>query len=338
MSHHVSLSPLLILLFTTRGLLFWNLATLKLPPDAILKDIAIHKSRAFLAAPRLNRLQNVTLFEAPWPELSNLTGYASPKLFKPFPSFESQIPGDCNCLQSGVSLAMDPKSKFLYVLDTGSKKCYAKLILYDVWFSNFVKHKVLTVDNRHLNSLILDSATDSLFVSDAGDCSLLMLRTADLEYTKLYPRYNEYIVPVLNLAVCNGQLYMTSYDSDMMFSVPLQDLHKSASSNLSYLPVQSHFLGYKLGISSGLYCDEPDGLLYYLIRDFAIVRWNLTLPLIAENHQVLVQSEQVFPYVSEFFREKSSDHVYALNSIYNKYHKYTVKIQNKKMFYSYVFT
>uniref|UniRef100_A0A8D8YEQ6 Uncharacterized protein n=1 Tax=Cacopsylla melanoneura TaxID=428564 RepID=A0A8D8YEQ6_9HEMI len=225
MSHHVSLSPLLILLFTTRGLLFWNLATLKLPPDAILKDIAIHKSRAFLAAPRLNRLQNVTLFEAPWPELSNLTGYASPKLFKPFPSFESQV-----------------------------------------------KHKVLTVDNRHLNSLILDSATDSLFVSDAGDCSLLMLRTADLEYTKLYPRYNEYIVPVLNLAVCNGQLYMTSYDSDMMFSVPLQDLHK------------------------------------------------------------------VFPYVSEFFREKSSDHVYALNSIYNKYHKYTVKIQNKKMFYSYVFT
>ncbi|KAL1452813.1 hypothetical protein WDU94_007008 [Cyamophila willieti] len=210
MFHQVILSPFLLLFFAAPGILCWNLATLKLPPDAIVKDIAIHKARAFLVAPRLNRNQNVTLFEVPWPELSNLTGYASPKLFKPFPSFESQIPGDCNCLQSGVSLAMDSKSKYLYVLDTGSKKCYAKLILYDVWFSNFVKQKVLSIDNRHLNSLILDSASDSLFLSDAGDCSLLVLRTADLEYTQLYPRYNEYIVPVLTLAVCNGLLYMTS--------------------------------------------------------------------------------------------------------------------------------
>ncbi|KAI5727810.1 hypothetical protein M8J77_007257 [Diaphorina citri] len=284
------------LLLSMNVILAWNLATLKLPQESILKDIAVHKARAFLVVPRLNRHQNVTLFEAPWPEFSNLTSYSSPKLFKPFPSFDSQIPGDCNALQSGVSLAMDLKAKFLFVLDTGSKKCPAKIIQYDVWFSSFVKQRVLdTIDNHHLNSLILDTHSDVLYISDAGDCSILVMKPTDLEYTRCYARYNEYIVPVLTLGACNGHLYMTSYDSDMLFTLSARDIQKrlSAASNMSSLTLQTRFLGYKLGISSGLYCDEPDGLLYYLIRDYAIVRWSLNTPLIAENHLVLVQSEQV---------------------------------------------
>ncbi|KAI5698927.1 hypothetical protein M8J75_014001 [Diaphorina citri] len=297
------------LLLSMNVILAWNLATLKLPQESILKDIAVHKARAFLVVPRLNRHQN--------------------------------IPGDCNALQSGVSLAMDLKAKFLFVLDTGSKKCPAKIIQYDVWFSSFVKQRVLdTIDNHHLNSLILDTHSDVLYISDAGDCSILVMKPTDLEYTRCYARYNEYIVPVLTLGACNGHLYMTSYDSDMLFTLSARDIQKrlSAASNMSSLTLQTRFLGYKLGISSGLYCDEPDGLLYYLIRDYAIVRWSLNTPLIAENHLVLVQSEQVFPYVSEFFKEKSSDHVFALNSIYNRYHKYTVKLQNRHHFYTYSYT
>lgn len=83
--------PLLSLLACLVPSKAWNLSGLQLPEQSILKDIAIHKSRAFLVVPRLNRQQAVTLFEAPWPEMSNATALLSPRLVKPFPNLESQV-------------------------------------------------------------------------------------------------------------------------------------------------------------------------------------------------------------------------------------------------------
>lgn len=33
------------------------------------------------------------------------------------------------------------------------------------------------------------------------------------------------------------------------------------------------FCGEKLGLSSGLESDPKEGLIYYLVRDYAVVRW-----------------------------------------------------------------
>lgn len=92
-----------------------------------------------------------------------------------------------------------------------------------------MKQKVLdSIDNRHLNSLIFDVKSDSIYISDAGDSSLLVMNPSDLEFTRVIPRYNEYSVPLRSLAVCHGLLYMTSYDSDMLFAVSLDELHASS--------------------------------------------------------------------------------------------------------------
>lgn len=42
----------------------------------------------------------------------------------------------------------------------------------------------------------------------------------------------------------------------------------------SNLKLNATFLGYKLGKSSGLISDFKGGLIYYMIRDYAVMRWD----------------------------------------------------------------
>lgn len=52
-------------------------------------------------------------------------------------------------------------------------------------------------------------------------------------------------------------------------------------------------LGRKLGPSSCLGADQRGGVLYFLPRDAAVVRWDSRRPLAAEAHAVLLQNSSL---------------------------------------------
>ncbi|XP_028145864.1 uncharacterized protein LOC114339414 [Diabrotica virgifera virgifera] len=65
-------------------------------------------------------------------------------------------------------------------------------------------------------------------------------------------------------------------------------------------------LGEKMGTSTDIETDFASGLIYFMVRDYAIVRWNIGYPMVAEHHDILSQSYETFPYVSGFFTDTDS--------------------------------
>lgn len=58
--------------------------------------------------------------------------------------------------------------------------------------------------------------------------------------------------------------------------------------------------GKLLAPPKGMVADKQ-GLYYCVPRDFVCLRWDTRLPLVAESHQVLLQSAELLPKVHQLF-------------------------------------
>ena len=72
--------------------------------------------------------------------------------------------------------------------------------------------------------------------------------------------------------------------------------------NATTVPVK--LVGTKLGKSTGLAVDHRYGVYYFLPRDYACMRWDSREPMLAENHDVILQSADLLPNVQQIFIDK----------------------------------
>lgn len=66
------------------------------------------------------------------------------------------------------------------------------------------------------------------------------------------------------------------------------------------MELQVETRGKLLAPPQGIVADKQ-GLYYCIARDYACVQWDTSLPLIAESHQVLLQSADILPRVHQLF-------------------------------------
>lgn len=95
-------------------------------------------------------------------------------------------------------------------------------------------------------------------------------------------------------------------------------------------PLQAVAVGFLLGPTQGLVADKQ--VLYYcLVRDYACVRWDTTFPLVAENHQVLLQSAERLPSVYQLFLDFQRQ-PWALTEFNNSSGTHCVRVNGQTLF------
>ncbi|XP_051161619.1 uncharacterized protein LOC127281774 [Leptopilina boulardi] len=303
----------------------WNLTSVNLDDDALIWRFTIWRDRAFLAIPRRkNDIKNkrYTLVEAPWPEISeDERNFA----LRPFPNSNSQSNID-NCFRSlrcVVALDIDSKGR-LWVLDVPTeKRCSPKIIIYHLLRNNqeLKRIELSNVSTANLRSLVTytDSYDTRAYIGDPGDESIIVYSLEHQRWWRIKLEHDSYIPKVYSsdLAICckSSLLYFTGYPSHDLFSLNLEDLQEMEESTEKIIKSANiSWHGKKLGSSSGLFCDKKQGLHYFMINDKASVRWDSNLELTAENHLVLLQTEDV-PYITHYAAD-SQKHVWGLSNVW----------------------
>ncbi|XP_034939902.1 major royal jelly protein 1-like [Chelonus insularis] len=339
---------LLIIITIITSSTAWNFSKVSLPDDVLIWRFVLWKNRAYLAIPRWQSGLNnsVTLLEAPWiePETMFLMNIPQPSV-KPFPSLQEQSLGDdCDNIISVTGLDIDSRGR-LWVLDSPtSVDCSAKIIIFDLHRRTEVSRSTLTgVATKELKTIVIDPTIGLYgyrgYVGDPGDESIIVYnigRTGQ-KWWKLKLLHKSTVPRIYtgDLAVSkrNSRLYLTGYKSLDLFSIDLDILryedflsfprkvfrHRNAS-------VTWH--GIKLGLSSGLLCDSKDGLHYFLVTEYASVRWDTKYDLKATNHEILEQSEQVLSITD--YRTDSQKNVWGLVNGHYPFNKRKNLIATKK--------
>ncbi|XP_057331862.1 uncharacterized protein LOC130671801 [Microplitis mediator] len=292
----------------------WNFSKVNLPNDVFIWRFSIWKNRVFLAVPRWGKSSNnsVTLLEAPWiePEVFNLMNIPSPPATA-FLSTEIQSLGnDCKNLQSVTGLDIDNHGR-LWVLDSPQDiECPAKIIIYDLHNNEEISRENLTgIPRKNLKCLVIDPVIGPWghrgYVGDSGDESIIILNighTGQRKWWKLHLQHGPTVPRVYtnDLAISrkNKRLYITGTNSLDLFYIDLDNLRNNDRLLLSKHKIveKSHnvsWAGVKLGTSTGLLCDSKDGLHYFLVSEYASVRWDTKYDLKAASHLILLQSERV---------------------------------------------
>ncbi|KAI4456322.1 protein yellow-related [Holotrichia oblita] len=295
--------------------LTWDLSVLKISPTYYASSVAVYKNRVFLALPRsscFNNLTNPTLIEAPW---FNEGKYG---LFrkKMYPHYKEQKWGSCKDHQDVVSIDLDPKKAKLWVLDRGNRKCLPKIVIYNLHYNTIGQSCKLSDDliiGEKLSVLVVDPIEDNIgkkaYIGGL-DNHILIFSLRGLKLWKI-----QVLNPVdLNLSISTSSLAISTIESVLFLSgisdinlhsfnlTILKHYHEIYSNKKEvYLQINITTIGEKLGPSSSMIADSGSALYYYLIRDYAVVKWNSSTPLIAENHNVLMQTYEALPYVSQIF-------------------------------------
>lgn len=303
----------------------WNLSSVNLEDDALIWRFTIWKNKAFLAVPRRkNDIKNkrYTLVEAPWPEIRDETTFA----LRPFPNSYSQLNHMDNCFRSlrcVVALDIDSRGR-LWVLDVPTeKRCSAKIIIYDLLRNNqeLKRVELSNVSTANLRAIVTysDSEDTRAYIGDPGNESILVYSIALNRFWKIKLTHEPDIPKVYSsdLTICcrTSLLYFTGYPSRDLFSLDLEELlEREEATEKIVKSANVTWHGEKLGSSTGLYCDKKNGLHYFLINDKASVRWDTDFELKAENHLVLVQTEDV-PYITHYAAD-SQKNVWGLSNVW----------------------
>ncbi|XP_066258432.1 uncharacterized protein [Euwallacea similis] len=313
---------LLLLLFgkTRQAIDMETLHSLGISDNFYVSDIVVHFSKVFLALPRTvcnNNITHPTLVEVPWRTEFNVILKSRMK------HIENQVWANCEHLQNAISLAKEGSKSKLWVLDQGNEFCTPKLMAYSLIHNSLLDNGVIEIENvpqRVLSTVVVEDGNKlgehRAFVASAGDNSILVCYLSDLKCSQMGIFEESNILRPINanfLSISKSEsiMYLTGSNSVEVFALDLDQIsYENFDENNSSLKVQ--FVGEKLGPSSALEVDIKNGLIYYLTRDFAVVRWNIDDKLMrAENHDVLAQSFTKMPYVSRIFTDPQGG-VFAL--------------------------
>ncbi|XP_050297862.1 uncharacterized protein LOC126737151 [Anthonomus grandis grandis] len=298
-----------------------KLESLGINSDVYISDIAVYLNRAFLTIPRTicdNNVTHPTFVEVPWKEYNVILKSRFSK------HIEDQIWAECDNLQNAISLAKEgPKAK-LWILDKGNEFCPPKLMTYSIFHNKFLEEEIIEladIPKEGLSTIVVENeptiGNHRAFIANAGENTILVCFLAKLECNKINliekrTPPSTVLVDFLDISKTDSTMYLTGLQSSNLWSFDLANLPtESGKKHDPPFAVNVKWVGETLGLSSGLETDYKNGLLYYLTKDYAIVRWNTEEVLQAENHEVLAQSYEKLAYVSRLFTD-SQGSVYAL--------------------------
>ncbi|XP_030752207.1 uncharacterized protein LOC115879459 [Sitophilus oryzae] len=275
--------------------------------DVFISDIAVYFNRAFLTVPRStcqNNITNPTLVEVPWKEFNTILKV---KYNKPI---EQQLWAKCDELQNSVSLAKESFKSKLWILDAGNEYCTPKIMVYNVFHNMFLDEVIdlRNIPRKGLNTIIIENSTipgnHRAFISSPGFSAILVCDLEKLQCKKIkmvtasnHPK--SLMIYSMAFSKTSSDFYFVDKYTTQVYSADLNNFinWKDKTS------INTTFLGQLMGQSSGLETDLKNGLIYYLTRDYAVVRWIIGTPMAAENHNVLAQSYKRMPYVSRIFTD-----------------------------------
>ncbi|KAK5640866.1 hypothetical protein RI129_009413 [Pyrocoelia pectoralis] len=287
-------------------------------PFGYASSIAVYKKSAYLAFPRsscYSNLFNPTLLEVQWNgENSHLNLERK--------SFFSQSWGKCDQLQSVISVDVENRKGRLWVLDDGNSKCSPKVIVYNLFTNKELAKWTLTgVGYDELSTLTLDISSEYGTLCYLGQKRLNKLTIFSFNQRKWYEvSIVGGVVPErVAISATDSKLYITKDRDDDVFAINLTEIREiGKGSKMVDQSVSSFYVGKKLGPSSGFVTDIAGGLNYCLTRDYAVLRWVTTKPLLAENHEVLLQSLERLPNVAELFNDAQSNLWALVNPLPNE--------------------
>lgn len=309
----ITLVTISLLLMSTSLVCYgWNLNSIKISDTYFASSVSLFKSRAFLTLPRTscyNNLTNPTLVEVPWNGEYRDSDYNLMYKKKPYPNHKDQTWGRCKELQNAISAEVEQKRGRLWVLDGGTDKCPATIVVYNLYYNTEVVRvplaygswSSLTVDTRGNDfvggKVFVGGQGSDLLVFSAISMKMwrLKLMVPDMEHIQVSAE-------LLAISKLDSVIYLTGSKSEEVFEMDLKWIRMQKNPiQEEPLNVNVTYLGNKLGQSSGMTTDIKGGLNYYMIRDYAVLRWDTSKPLSAENHNVLAQSYSSLPYVSCLF-------------------------------------
>ncbi|XP_015591154.1 uncharacterized protein LOC107265820 [Cephus cinctus] len=295
----------------------WNFTSVNLPEDTLAWRFALWRNRAFLAIPRWQQNLNaeLTLIEAPWPEVGNYQIGLSSTVLSSFPNLDSQnARKTCANLQSVVAVDTDPRGR-LWVLDAPQDNdCPAKIILYDLRRNDqeITRCEFTGVSTKYLRSLVVDPVVSTwgsrAYIGDPDDESIIVYSLGQRRWWRLRLVRGSNVPKIYStdLAISrkSSLLYLTGYPSQDLFSVNLDESREDEGppavlKDLASQNTTVSWLGTKLGSSLGLFADYKGGLHYFIVTERASVRWDGKQNLKAENHAVLLQREDV-PCITDY--------------------------------------
>lgn len=276
--------------------------------------VAIWRSRAFLLVPSLP----TSLLEVTWQP--SLAYTSRVRRFPPVPTVRR-----CHGLQAVTDLKTDSFGR-LWVLDGGSNTCRPKLLIYDMLLyilNDNVKH---TFD---FGTLLTD------FVVDPGTSrSLSMAYLAGSDQLYVYSVYQDRSWSVstsirgdiTGLTINKGGIYQRSA---LFVEVDHQIVYQIFTSSLLDSDAHAEKVGYLLGPNSaGILSDTRGGVYYMLARDFVALKWDSSLPLEAESHGVILQSDSLLHNVTYLTFDSQRSIWAVVNNGTDKYSSWCVKLSD----------
>lgn len=189
----------------------------------------------------------------------------------------------CEEIQSAVDLEVDHKKGRLWVLDQGNEDCSSKVLIFNLNLNQLLGTYTLEeVSSGKLSSLAIDSQHEPMaYIGGLQDNLLVFSFGEKNSWTvQLQPKHASIPISTGSLAISktDDELFITDTKSDDLFSVNVQHILElerdtNASEELN-MTVKVNWLGQKMGPSGGITVDNKNGLIYYLIRDYTVVRWD----------------------------------------------------------------
>lgn len=196
---------------------------------------------------------------------------------------KKQTWGVCEDIQNAVDLEIDHKKARLWVLDRGNEACSSKLLIFNLNLNQlFGTYNLEEVSSGKLSSLVLDRQHEPVAYIGGLENKLVVFSFGEKKSwaLQLRAKHGSMLISTGSLAIskADDELFITGTKSEDLFSVNVrhileieQDANKSEEANVT---VRVNWLGQKLGPSGGITVDNKNGLIYYLIRDYAVVRWD----------------------------------------------------------------
>ncbi|CAG9832577.1 unnamed protein product [Diabrotica balteata] len=317
-----------------------------------ISSVVVHRSRAFLALPRsvcTDDKEVPTLIETHWDAGHvDLFSRFSQKLTR-HKILSSQMWGDCHSIQDAVSLSMEPTKPKFWILDKGNEFCSPKILSYNLVFNHVSdRTELVTIDGSNLNVMVIDYSREEdggfrAYIGHAEENVILVFSLENLVWWKIhllgssssaFPVRADYLA----ISKVTPELFITAKNSLNVFSINLIQLRNLKEPHIvdsqdKSLIFNATMLGEKLGTSTGIESDFASGLIYFMVKDYAIVRWNIVVKFNAA--QLITQRQQVSLLVRRELVERARDFNIILDDVFTtdlSFGKdYTAAVESKQI-------
>lgn len=315
------LNTLLALIFTSPTL-GWDLSSLNITNFSIL-HVSLYCNRAFLCIEHEQsskkfpvKFAPATLIEAQWPE--TLPGLI-PRVFgEEITWLRPHLA--CDNIIAAQATDIDKRGN-LWILDNGGRykgtACAPKLSIHSLIFLNdrLHVHEFPELKKARFSSITLDpdpmidEFDTRAYITFHNRNYLMIYSFKDKRYAKLKFESNEVLYPrpptITEVVVTRADvMYLMDGDNGLLYSIntepfrytPILAMENRIGRTVT-LRVPLHFVGRLLGKAYGLALHPRDKIFYILPRDGAVASWNPILPLSAEFHDIVYQSNSTIGQV-----------------------------------------